>query len=176
VVSELVELPEPLRDVMARYIDHLTVERGAARSTVRSYHRDLRRYGEFLVDAGIGALGEVGASDLAEFQAELVGGTDQHRALARSSVARAMVAVRRLHQFARAEGLVDRDAAREVVPPSLPQRLPRALTVPEVSSLLEVIAGERPGDLRDRALVELLYSSGARISEAIGLDVDDLDV
>jgi integrase/recombinase XerD len=95
--------------------------------------------------------------------------------LAASSAARALAAVRGLHRFAALDGLVAEDVAREVAPPALPVRLPRTLSVDDVDQLLAGCLGDGPVALRDRALLELLYSTGARISEAVGLDVDDLD-
>lgn len=169
------ELPAGLRDVLNDYLDHLAVERGTARSTLESYSRDLRRYAEHLVHSGIGALGEVRVEHLSVFLAHLRQGGRGRSPMADSSVARALVAARGLHRFAHAEGLVEVDVAREVSPPSPPQRLPKALPVDDVLRLLDSTGGQEPRGLRDRALLELLYSSGARISEVIGLDLDDVD-
>jgi integrase/recombinase XerD len=83
--------------------------------------------------------------------------------------------VRGLHRFAARDGLVVDDVARDITPPTLPMRLPRTLTTDEVEQLLAGCVGDGPVALRDRALLEVLYSTGARISEAVGLDVDDLD-
>ena len=107
---------------------------------------------------------------MSAFLAVLREGSGDHPPLAASSAARALVAVRGLHKFAVREGLVELDAAREVKPPAAPRRLPKALPVGEVLRLLET-----PSGLRDRALLEVLYSTGARISEAVGLDLDDID-
>lgn len=170
------ELPEAVRTAVTRYLDHLTVERGAARSTLEAYRRDLRRYAAFLVERGITDLASVTAQHLADFQADLSQPVGDRRPLARSSAARTLVAARGLHRFAQAEGMLAADVAREVAPVAPPRSLPRALAVDEVARLLEHVGGQRPHDLRDRALLELLYSTGARISEAVGLDVDDLDV
>ncbi|ELB93600.1 site-specific tyrosine recombinase XerD, partial [Rhodococcus wratislaviensis IFP 2016] len=96
-----------------------------------------------------------------------------------SSAARALIAVRGFHRFAAAEGMTAVDVARDVRPPSPAKRLPKSLPVNEVLALLEAVGGSGPADgpraVRDRALLELLYSTGARISEAVGLDVDDVD-
>ena len=113
--------------------------------------------------------------DVAEYLARLREGDEQHRPLAASSAGRAVVAVRGLHAFALAEGLTGADPARTVRPPAPPRRLPRAVSIPDVERLLQV-AGDTPARRRDRALLELLYGTGARISEAVGLDVDDLDL
>ncbi|RKT90143.1 integrase/recombinase XerD [Saccharopolyspora antimicrobica] len=168
-------LPIGLREAISGYLDHLAVERGTARSTLDSYARDLRRYAEFLVSAGIAGLGEVRAQHLSDFLAELREGTEQRPPLASSSAARALVAARGLHRFSHAEGKLAVDVAREVAPPSLPKRLPKALSIGDVGTLLEHAGGDDAKGLRDRALLELLYSTGARISEAVGLDLDDVD-
>ena len=169
------ELPAGLRDVLNDYLDHLAVERGTARSTLDSYARDLRRYGEHLASSGVAALTGVRVEHLSAFLAQLRQGCDGRSPMADSSVARALVAARGLHRFAHAEGLVEVDVAREVSPPSPPKRLPKALPVDDVLRLLDSASGGDPRGLRDRALLELLYSSGARISEAVGLDLDDVD-
>lgn len=169
------DLPSGLRDVLNGYLDHLTVERGTARSTLDSYARDLRRYADHLVGREMFELRDVRAEHLAGFLAELRMGGQEKAPMAASSAARALVAARGLHRFAQAEGILEVDVAREVSPPSPPKRLPKALPVEEVLRLLENTAGDDPRGLRDRALLELLYSSGARISEAVGLDLDDVD-
>jgi len=158
------------------------VERGLAASTVESYRRDLRRYAAVLAARGKTALGDVTPADVAGFLASLREGDAEHGALAVSSAARAVIAVRGLHAFAVAQGLAGTDPAREVPPPSPPRRLPKAITVAEVERLLDA-AGPGPDDLsadprllRDRALLEFLYGTGARISEATGLDVDELQL
>jgi integrase/recombinase XerD len=158
------------------------VERGLAASTVDSYRRDLRRYSSVLAGRGKTRLGDVTPADVAEFLASLREGDAEHPALAVSSAARAVIAVRGLHAFAVAQGLADTDPARELPPPAPPKRLPKAITLAEVERLLGA-AGPAPGDvsadprqLRDRALLEFLYGTGARISEATGLDIDELQL
>jgi len=168
--------PELLRAVQA-YLDHLAVERGLARNTLSSYRRDLQRYTEALTAMGRSSLAQASEADVAAFLAELRRGDEAHPPLKASSAARAIVAVRGLHRFAAREGLVEVDAAREVRPPAASRRLPKALPVDDVLALLAAAGGEdSPRGLRDRALLELLYGTGARISEAVGLDVDDIDL
>ncbi|AGM07615.1 site-specific tyrosine recombinase XerD [Amycolatopsis keratiniphila] len=161
--------------MVAAYLDHLVVERGTARNTLDSYSRDLRRYTAYLGDADVERFADVTSAHITSFGAALREGDEEHRPLAASSAARALVAVRGLHKFAHADGITETDPAREVRPPAAAKRLPKALPVGDVLKLLETPPpeGERP--LRDRALLELLYSTGARISEAVGLDVDDID-
>jgi len=163
------------------YLDHLAVERGAARNTLGSYRRDLKRYTQFLADREVTDIGRIREQDVSDFVIALRTG-DPNRELpplAASSAARALIAVRGFHRFAAAEGMTAVDVARDVRPPSPAKRLPKSLPVNEVLALLEAVGGSGPADgpraVRDRALLELLYSTGARISEAVGLDVDDVD-
>ena len=160
------------------YLQYLTVERGLADNTVQSYRRDLSRYLGFLGGRGRRRLADVTALDVAEFRGALHAGDDEHPPLAAGSVGRAVVAVRGLHAFAVKQGLAAGDPAREVAPPSAARRLPKAIGVAEVEHLLDAAGSVEDPDprvLRDRALLEFLYGTGARISEATGLDVDDLD-
>ncbi len=165
----------PVAKVIGAYLDHLLVERGTARNTLDSYARDLRRYREHLDRSGISDFARIGPEQITAFGVALREGDDEHRPLAASSAARALVAVRGLHRFAHADGITEQDPARDVRPPAAARRLPKALPVHDVLRLLDIpmAEGERP--LRDRALLELLYSTGARISEAVGLDLDDID-
>jgi len=171
-----------LADQVQAYLDHLSIERGVAANTLSSYRRDLRRYTEHLTGRGIENLGAATENDVSEFLVALRQGDPDHGVVALSAVsaARALVAVRGLHKFAAAEGVTDSDVARAVKPPTPGRRLPKSLTVDEVLALLEGAGGDGDADtpltLRNRALLELLYSTGARISEAVGLDVDDIDV
>ena len=167
---------EPV-SVVRGYLDHLAVERGVAANTLQAYRRDVGRYLDFLAARGIGSIDAVDASVVGSFMAYLREGDDEHPALSASSAARAVVAVRGLHAFALREGLVEVDVSRDVRPAAPPRRLPKAISVDDVERLLDA-AGYAGTSLavRDRALLELLYGTGARISEAVGLDVDDLDL
>lgn len=177
--------PSPLRsaldDQLQGYLDHLTIERGVAANTLSSYRRDLRRYAEHLTQRGIEDLAAVAEADVSDFLIALRRGDPESgvTALSAVSAARAVVAVRGLHRFATAEGITELDVARGVKPPTPGRRLPKSLTLDEVLALLEAAGGESEADgpltLRNRALLELLYSTGARISEAVGLDIDDID-
>ncbi len=159
------------------YVDHLVVERGLADNTLKSYRRDLRRYLAFLTSRGVEDLAGVDEGAVSEFLAHLREGDADHPPLSAASAGRAVVAVRGFHRFAVRDGLTTVDPSAAVRPPAPAKRLPKALPVADVERILE--AAGAPGTalaLRDRALLELLYGCGARISEAVGLDVDDLDL
>ena len=142
-----------------------------------SYRRDLGRYLEYLAAVGISEVGEVGEGAVAEFLMRLREGDDDHPALGAGSAARTLVAVRGFHRFAVREGLTAGDPAAAVKPPAPAKRLPKALPLADVEALLEAAGSAGTAlALRDRALLEVLYGTGARISEAVGLDVDDLDL
>jgi integrase/recombinase XerD len=159
------------------YLDHLAVERGLATNTLASYRRDLRRYADFLAERGIQDPGAIGELDVSGFLRSLRDGNAEHSALGASSAARAVVAVRGLHRFLLREGLAPGDPAIAVRPPTPPRRLPKAISLEHVERLLAAaVADGTPLALRDRALLEVLYGTGSRISEAVGLDRDDLDL
>jgi len=153
-----------------RFLRHIAVERGLAGNTVAAYRRDLERYATWLSARGITGLEQVGPADVSGYLAELSGST----ALAASSVARMLSAVRALHRFAHEEDGLPADPAATLRPPKLARRLPKAITVEQMERLLAAPGTDGPQGLRDTALLELLYATGARISELVALDVDDL--
>lgn len=157
------------------FLAHLRIERGASAHTVAAYTRDLERYRAFLDARGRTTLGAVTEDDVRDFLAAVRSGDDGGRPLAASSSARVLAAVRGLHRFALSEGAVPADVAASVTPPKARQALPHVLSVSQVEALLAAAGGEEPAQLRDRALLEVLYGTGARISEAVGLAADDID-
>lgn len=166
-------------DAVREYLDHLVVERGLAVNTVESYRRDLRRYTGTLAGRGKASLADVTQADVAGFLMALREGDDEHPPLAVSSAGRAVVAVRGFHAFARGRGMAADDPALQIRPPTPPRRLPKAIGISEVERLLDAagpVTGDDPLALRDRALLEFLYGTGARISEAVSLDVGDLEL
>ncbi len=142
-----------------------------------SYRRDLRRYREYLGQVGVADLSAITESTVSGFLMRLREGDNDHPALSSTSAARTVVAVRGFHKFAVADGLAETDPAVGVKPPTPAKRLPKALPLADVEAILEAAgAAGTTLSLRDRALLEVLYGTGARISEAVGLDVDDLEV
>jgi integrase/recombinase XerD len=161
-----------------RYLDHLTVERGLADNTLAAYRRDLERYLAFLARRGVEDLAEVEPSTVRAFVASVSASThgpdgEPYKA---TTVSRMLSSVRTFHGFAVREGLVDDDPAGGVVRPRLPRALPHPLTVAEVGRIVEAPRTDEPAGLRDRAILELLYGAGLRVSELTGLDVDDVDL
>ncbi|OFS23277.1 tyrosine recombinase XerD [Corynebacterium sp. HMSC04H06] len=166
-----------MREVADTWLNHLAVERGAAGNTLSNYRRDVNRYLEWLEQAGVSDLKDVTTSQVEAYMADLRRGYAGHRPLAASSASRALVVARGLHKFAVTEGEVAVDVAAEVSPPSTGTHLPETLSVDEVSALIDAVPQGPEAtalDLRDRALLEMLYGTGARISELMRVDVDDI--
>ncbi|AKE41156.1 site-specific tyrosine recombinase XerD [Corynebacterium kutscheri] len=157
--------------IARNWLTHLSVERGLSANTLSNYRRDVQRYLSWLEAAKITDLESVAATDLEAYVRDLRRG-----GLAVSSSGRALVVARGLHKFAMLEGELDIDVAQEVSPPLTPKHLPDVLSIEEVTQLIDAIPdGEyaTPFDLRDKALIELLYATGARISEISALPVDE---
>ena len=154
------------------FLRHVTIERGLSANTVAAYRRDLSVYSAWLDERGVGDLREVTSPMVSEFVAHL--GTRPESPLTASTLARVLSTVRGFHRFLLEEGRVEQDVAHEVRPPKLPSRLPKAITIDQVSALLAATDGEEVANLRDKALLELMYATGARVSEAVGLNVDDV--
>ncbi|PPH06431.1 site-specific tyrosine recombinase XerD [Rathayibacter sp. AY1H3] len=154
------------------YLRQASVERGLSAHTLAAYRRDLELYLGWLEERGTVDLAQLGRVDVGAFSSWLAARPE--RPLAASSRARILSSVRGLHRFALEEGVVADDVARDVMPPKVPMTLPKAVTVEQMAALLDAARGEELADLRDRALLELLYATGARISEAVDLNVDDV--
>lgn len=168
--------PTSLDTTVDDYLAHLSVERGLSDNTLAAYRRDLTRYAVFLAAAGRDDMAAVSAADVTNFATAIREGADGGRPLAASSAARTVTAVRGLHRFAHAEGLTSADTSTDVTPVVPTRSLPKALSVADVGKLLDAARlGEGPVPLRDTALLEFLYGTGARISEIITMSADDVD-
>lgn len=163
---------------VARYLDHLAVERGLSVHTMSAYRRDLARYVRFLGSRGLSEAQQVDGSVVRSFLASISASThgEDERPYRATSVARTLSSVRSFHRFLLREGVAESDPAVGVTQPKLPRSLPHPLTVDEVQRLLEAPDVKTPAGQRDRAILELLYGSGLRVSELTGLDVDDIDL
>jgi integrase/recombinase XerD len=170
----------PARDALdrqvQRFLDHLTVERGLSAHTVAAYRRDLARYATFLREGGIGDGRRVGERDVIAYVAAVSASTHgDGRPYRATSVVRGLSSARAFHRFLLREGHAARDPTAAVVRPRLPRSLPKPLPVDDVSRLLAHPDRSAAG-IRDRAVLETLYGAGLRISELVGLDVDDVDL
>jgi integrase/recombinase XerD len=159
-----------VEQAIGRFLRHVAVERGLSDNTLAAYRRDLGRYAVHLAEAGRTDIGDATTADVAGFL-DRIRGED---GAAASSAARMLSSVRSLHRFLAEDGLVADDVAHEVDPPKLPMRLPKAIPIDDMARLIAATEGEEAVLVRDRALLELLYATGTRVSEAVGLDVDDL--
>lgn len=166
---------------IGEYIDewlgYLRVERGSSINTVSNYKRDIERYRLDLESHGISDLKTIKSADIERHLADLSAGTVSGKPAAASSIARASAAIRSFHTFVSATSPdIDNPAAR-ITSPKQGSHLPKALSVEQVSALLDAArVGDDVISLRDSALLELLYATGARVSEAVGLALDDLDL
>ena len=161
------------------YLRHLTVERGMSKNTLAAYRRDLDRYQQFLTERNIASVDAISEQLVTNFGIALTA----KWGLAATSVARVLSGVRGFHRYLMIEGVTANDNAARVKPPKPPRRLPKAITLAQVEALLASSGPEAtdedaialdPIRVRDRAILELLYATGARVSEVVSLDIDDL--
>jgi integrase/recombinase XerD len=161
-----------LERAVSNYLRHVTIERGLSANTVAAYRRDLAAYQRVLADRGISTPEGISEADVSAFSTELR--TRPDGAMTASSMARMLSTVRGFHRFLVDENLVAQDVAFDAKPPKLAQRLPKAITVEQMGRVLDATGGDDLQALRDRALLELLYATGARVSEVAALNVDDI--
>jgi integrase/recombinase XerD len=162
---------------VARFLDYLTVERGLSRHTLEAYRRDLGKYERFLAAAGVHDATRATEALVAGFVESLSASEFREgRRYRPSSIVRTLAAVRTFHVFLLREGDTDENPAEGVARPKVPKNLPHPLTVQEVEGILEATPPSDVAGIRDRAILETLYGAGLRISELVGLDVDDVDV
>jgi integrase/recombinase XerD len=157
---------------LERYLRHVSIERGLSANTVAAYRRDLGVYLNHLEQQGVTRPTDITSAHVSGFARYL--STRSESPLGASSVSRMLSSVRSFHRYLLDESVVDDDAASDTAPPKLPLRLPKAITIEQMSALLAATDGDSPQALRDKALLELLYATGARISEAVALNVDDV--
>jgi integrase/recombinase XerD len=156
------------------FLAHLEFERGLARNTLDAYRTDLLQYGAFLAPRGRGAT-DAERADVADFLADLATG-DGQPACSPATINRKTACLRSFYRHLRREELVEVDPTAALSPPTKSRKLPRVLTYGEVKRLLESVKEGDPIALRDRALLEVMYGCGLRASEAVGLDVNEVDL
>ncbi|HEY2296028.1 MAG TPA: tyrosine recombinase XerC [Thermoanaerobaculia bacterium] len=166
-----------MRRLIHRYLEHLQGERQVSPETLRAYERDLLTFHEFLARDFLGKEpGEVRPQDVDALAVRSFLAALTRRGLSKRSQGRALSAVRSLFRFACREGTLEANPAQGVRTPKVPKTLPRHLRPGEVERLIEAPEGEGPLVLRDRAILELLYAAGLRVSELVGLDWPDVDL
>jgi integrase/recombinase XerD len=168
-------MPAPelsLASSLERYLRYVSIERGLSTNTVAAYRRDLGVYLAFLDESAVHQPSEATPAHIAAFTRHL--STREQAPLTASSISRMLSSVRSFHRYLLDEGQVEVDVATEATPPKLPSRLPKAISVEQMAAVLATCEGDSPQAMRDRALLELLYATGARISEAVALNVDDV--
>jgi integrase/recombinase XerD len=168
---------EDVSSQIERFLDHLTVERGLSRHTIAAYRRDLARYAEFLRRRRVRDATAVTARNVSAHIAGVSSSTHGDGVPYRAtSVVRALSSIRAFHRFLMREGEADVDPTAGVIRPRLPRRLPRPLSVEDVGKILAQPGRTTAQGIRDRAVLETLYGAGLRVSELVGLDVDDVDL
>ncbi len=160
-----------MQDVLDRYIRYLVAERNASPHTVSNYCREIGQFMAFAQAQGVTAWDAVTPALLRRWLASL-----HEQGYVKASIARRLSELRAFYTFLRRRGLVTSNPVNEVSSPRLPQRLPRPLTLAEVEALLAMPDANSPQGLRDKAMLELLYGGGLRVSELLALDVADVDV
>jgi integrase/recombinase XerD len=156
------------------FLGYLEFERGLSPNTLDAYRTDLLQYGAFLAKRHVGAV-DAERGDVADFLADLATGNGQP-ACSPATVNRKTACLRSFYRHLRREELIDQDPTATLSPPAKSRKLPRVLSYAEVKRLLESVSGGDPIQLRDRALLEVMYGCGLRASEAVGLDVNDVDL
>ena len=159
--------------VEARFLAHIDVERGLSAATVQAYENDLDQYVHWLCDRGITKADAITARDIEEFVA-----AQSHDGVSAGSLARRLASIHMFHRFMQSERLTSNDVSQTIKPPKSAQTLPDVLTVDEVSALLQAAANDdadSAASMRDGALLEFMYATGCRVSEAVGLNLNDID-
>ena len=161
-----------LTTAIDRYLRHVAIERGLSQNTLSAYRRDLAAYERVLATRGVAEPSRIAQADVSAFTQALR--TRPEGAVTASSLARMLSSVRGFHRFLLDEGLTETDVAANATPPKLATRLPKAISIEQMGAVLAATDGDDSLQLRDKALLELLYATGARITEAVSLNVDDV--
>jgi integrase/recombinase XerD len=166
------ERPMTIERARSNYLRYVSIERGLSANTVAAYTRDLTAYNVWMLGRGISEMSDVTLGDVSAYLQFLA--TRTENPLTASSQSRTLSSIRGFHKYLVEESILETDVTVGLAPPKLPQRLPKAITIDQMAALLAAVEGEEDVRVRDRALLELLYATGARISEAVALNVDDV--
>lgn len=156
----------------SNYLRYVSIERGLSANTVAAYTRDLNAYTTWMLARGITDLSNVTLGDVSAYLQSLA--TRTENPLSASSQSRTLSSIRGFHRYLVEESVIERDVTVDLAPPKLPKRLPKAISIEDMAALLAAVEGDDDVRVRDRALLELLYATGARITEAVSLNVDDV--
>ncbi len=172
------DVRKPARSTLDQFLDRVdafltfaVAEEGLAARSVEAYFRDLRDFARFVIARGLKSPGETTHATVTVYLLSL-----RQRGLAATTVKRRTAAIRAFFRFLLREGVIDQDPTLDLVSPRLPRRLPKVLSVEEVAQLLALPDSKRPEGNRDRAMLEVMYGSGLRVSEVVGLDLGDVDL
>jgi integrase/recombinase XerD len=175
VANDLHSPPRAIERLILDFLAYLELERGLSRNTLQAYRSDLLQLAEYLDRVGLDVL-NVGHRELAAFLSELAAGGEERAPVAAATLARKVACLRSFYRHLRREGTIVHDPTAELRGPPKTQRLPRVLTREEVARLLQEPKGSEPRTLRDRALLEVMYACGLRASEAVMLELGDVDL
>ena len=169
------EVDSRFEGLLLDFLAYLEFERGLSRNTLTAYRTDLLQYGAFLAARGTGPI-EAGGGDVADFLAGLAAGGDEKPPCSPATLNRKTACLRSFYRHLRRAELIDADPTANIRPPRKSQSLPKVLSYSEVKRLLDSVSGSDPADLRDRAILEVMYGCGLRASETIGLEVGSVDL
>jgi integrase/recombinase XerD len=173
--AEPVEVGSRFEALLLDFLAYLEFERGLARNTLSAYRTDLLQYGVFLAEAGLDAT-EVESPDVADFMAGLAHGSEDRPPASAATLNRKSACLRSFYRHLRRGELIDADPTANLKPPRKSRALPKVLSYSEVKKLLESVSGSSPADLRDRAILEVMYGCGLRVSETTGLELGNVDL
>lgn len=159
-----------MEDLIKDFLNYLLVEKGVAENTLKAYENDLKSYAEYLKNRGFSEIGELKRLDIVDYLSKL-----RELNYSASSTSRKLAAIKSFHKFLLREGFSKELPTAELRSPKLSKKLPGVLSVSQVEKILAQPSGQEPAALRDKAILELMYASGMRISELVGLDLDDVD-
>jgi integrase/recombinase XerD len=175
VTTEHVAQTPRLTDLVLDFLAYLELERGLSRNTLEAYRSDLQQFGEFLSRRGVDPLA-VKPAELAAFVSELAEGREGRKPVKAATLQRKIACLRSFYRHLRRDGILDYDPTSELRAPRSRARLPKVLSRDEVARLLQQPSGTSPAAIRDRALLETMYACGLRASEAIGLELSEVDL